>query len=281
MEPDASKPETAAPAPESASTEATSPAATTGPPRRRESAWETARSLFVVLVAVFFIRTFIAEATVIPTGSMEKTILIGDHVFLNKLLYGPQLPYTSLRVPPLKTVHRQEIVAFRYPRNPSVMFVKRVIGEGGDVVRVENKRVFVNGQALDEPYVQFQFTNLFPLRDNFPPPLSQIETLPAAWGLDPGWAREMSQFIEKDGLHVPPGYLFMMGDNRDNSLDSRFWGFVPEENVVGEPLFVYWSYDAPSKDWTAEDIVARLKFDASIVWNFLRKTRWSRTGKIF
>jgi signal peptidase I len=134
---------------------------------------------------------------------------------------------------------------------------------------------------LDEPYVQFQFTSVFPLRDNFPPPLSQIETLPAAWGLDPGWAHEMPQFIEKDGLHVPPGFFFMMGDNRDNSLDSRFWGFVPEEFVVGEPLFVYWSYDAPSKDWTAEDIVARLKFDASIVWNFLRKTRWSRTGKLF
>ena len=251
------------------------------PPKKRESAWETIRSLFVVLVAVFFIRTFVAEATVIPPGSMEHTILIGDHVFLNKLLYGPRLPYTSLRVPALKSVGRQEIAAFRYPRNPSVMFVKRVIAVGGDVLRIENKRVFVNGQALDEPYVQFQSPTIFPLRDNFPPPINQIETFPAAWGLDPGWAREMAQFIQKDGLHVPPGYLFVMGDNRDNSLDSRFWGFVPESHIVGEPLFVYWSYDAPSRDWTAEDLVARVKFDLSIVWNFLHKTRWSRTGKIF
>jgi signal peptidase I len=271
------KPEATTPTPTADKT------APTAPPRRRrrESAWETVRSLLVVLIAVFLVRTFVAEATVIPTGSMEKTILVGDHVFLNKLLYGPRLPYTSLRVPTLTSVRRQEIAAFRYPLNPSVMFVKRVIAVGGDVLRIENKKVFVNGQALSEPYVQFQSSTIFPLRDNFPPPVDQIETLPAAWGLDPAWARALRQFIQNDGLHVPPGYLFVMGDNRDNSLDSRFWGFVPESHVVGEPLFIYWSYDAPSKDWTAEDLVARLKFDLSIVWNFLRKTRWSRTGKIF
>lgn len=271
------KPEAATPAPTADQT------AAAAPPRRprRESAWETVRSLLVVLIAVFLVRTFVAEATVIPTGSMEKTILVGDHVFLNKLLYGPRLPYTSLRVPTLTSVRRQEIAAFRYPLNPSVMFVKRVIAVGGDVLRIENRKVFVNGQALSEPYVQFQSSTIFPLRDNFPPPVNQIETLPAAWGLDPAWARALPQFIQNDGLHVPPGYLFVMGDNRDNSLDSRFWGFVPESHVVGEPLLIYWSYDAPSKDWTAEDLVARLKFDLSIVWNFLRKTRWSRTGKIF
>jgi signal peptidase I len=252
-----------------------------GSSKRRETVWETVRSLLVVLLGVFCIRTFIAEATVIPTGSMEQTILIGDHVFLNKLLYGPRLPYTSLRIPPLRTVHRQDIVAFRYPRNPSVMFVKRVIAVGGDVLRIEERKVYVNGRALREPYVQFQYSSSLPLRDNFPPPLHVLDTLPAAWGLDPAWAREMPHFIREDGLHVPQGYLFCMGDNRDNSLDSRFWGFVPEDNVVGEPLFVYWSYDAPSRDWTSEDWVARLRFDASILWNFFTKTRWSRTGKTF
>jgi signal peptidase I len=257
------------------------PPATPGRPERRESVWETLRSLLVVLVGVFCIRTFIAEATVIPTGSMEKTILVGDHVFLNKLLYGPRLPYTSLRIPPIKTIHRQDIVAFRYPRNPSVMFVKRVIAVSGDVVRIKNKGVFVNGKPLKEPYVQYQYSTMMPLRDEFPPPPSLLETLPAAWGLDPAWAHEMPGFIRDDGLHVPSGYLFVMGDNRDNSLDSRFWGFVPLDNVVGEPLFVYWSYDAPSRDWISENLESRLKFDASILWNFFRKTRWSRTGKTF
>ena len=251
------------------------------PPRRRDGFWETVRSLFLVLVGVFFIRIFIAEATVIPTGSMERTILIGDHVFLNKLLYGPRLPFTSLRFPPIKTVRRQEIVAFRYPRNPSVMYVKRVIGTGGDTVKIINKRVFVNDRELEEPYIQFQYTTVLPLRDNFPPTVSQIETLPAAWGLDPGWAHEMPQFIRDGELRVPPGYLFVMGDNRDNSQDSRFWGLVPEDNVVGEPLFVYWSYDAPTQEWTNDDLMERMKFNFSIVWNFISKTRWSRTGKIF
>ncbi len=250
-------------------------------PERREGFWETLRSLLVVLVGVLCIRTFVAEATVIPTGSMENTILIGDHVFLNKLLYGPHVPYTDLRVPPLKTIHRQEIVAFRYPRNPSVMFVKRVIGVGGDVIRIADKKVYVNGVALKEPYVHYQFSTMLPLRDDFPPSVNLLETLPAAWGLDPAWAREMPSFIRPDGLHVPQGYLFCMGDNRDNSLDSRFWGFVPLENVVGEPLFVYWSYDAPSKDWIADSLPRRLRFDLSIVWNFFNKTRWSRTGKTF
>jgi signal peptidase I len=161
------------------------------------------------------------------------------------------------------------------------MFVKRVIGVGGDVVKIDDKKVYLNGKPLFEPYAQFQFSTTLPLRDDFPPTPSLLETLPAAWGLDPAWTREMPGFIHDDGLHVPQGYLFVMGDNRDNSLDSRFWGFVPLENVVGEPLFVYWSYDAPTIEWTSDNLAARLKFDASIVKNFFKRTRWSRTGQTF
>ena len=246
-----------------------------------ESFKELARSLIIVLAAVILIRTFVAEATVIPTGSMENTILIGDHVFLNKLLYGPRLPFTSLRIPPLRSVERGDIVAFHNPRNPSVLFVKRAIALGGDIIRVEERKVYLNGKPLEEPYAQFQFSTISPLRDNFPPEVSEIATLPAAWGLDPAWAREMAQYIEKDGMRVPPGCLFVMGDNRDNSLDSRFWGFVPVEAVVGEPLFVYWSYDAPTPYWTPETIGDFARAKLSIAWNFLSKTRWSRTGKTF
>jgi signal peptidase I len=248
---------------------------------RHDGLWETVRSLLIILIGVFCIRTFVAEATVIPTGSMENTILIGDHVFLNKLLYGPQLPYTDLRFPRLAPIHRGDIVAFHYPVDPSLMFVKRVIGVGGDVIRIVNKKVYVDDKRLDEPYAQFQSSAFFPLRDNFPPPVREIGELPASWGLNSHWAREMPRYIGKDGLHVPKGYLFVLGDNRDDSLDSRFWGFVPLPNVVGEPLFVYWSYRAPTQEWTDDRLPDRLRFDASILWNFFDRTRWSRMGKIF
>jgi len=251
------------------------------PKRNGEGAWETVRSLLIILVGVFCIRTFVGEATMIPTGSMKNTILIGDHVFLDKLFYGPRVPYTSLRVPRLVKIHRGDIVAFRYPRNPSEMFVKRVIGKGGDVVRVVNKQVYLNGKLLDEPYVRHSDSGIFPLRDNFPPPVSEIEALPESWGLDPVWERRMPEYIQSDGLHVPKGFLFVMGDNRDNSSDSRFWGFVPLKNVVGEPFFVYWSYNAPSKDWLDDSVEGRLRFDGSILVNFVQRTRWSRIGKVF
>ena len=249
--------------------------------RKGESIKELARSLSIVLICVLFIRTFVAEATVIPTGSMEKTILIGDHVFLNKLLYGPRLPFTAFRFPAVRSVKHGEIVAFHYPRNPSVLFVKRAIGLSGDLVKIKKREVYLNGQLLDEPYAQFQFSTVMSLRDNFPPEVSEIERLPAAWGLDPAWAREMARYIEEDGMRVPQGYLFVMGDNRDNSQDSRFWGFVPVEAVVGEPLFVYWSYDAPTQYWTPDSIEEFALAKLSIAWHFLSRTRWSRTGKTF
>lgn len=251
------------------------------PQRKGDGIWDTARTLLIILVGVFCIRTFIGEATVIPTGSMEDTILVGDHVFLNKLLYGPGLPYTTWHLPRIRHVHRGDIIAFKYPLNPSVMYVKRVIALGGDVVKIVNKQVYVNGKKLHEPYVIHEFPGIFPLRDNFPPPVSEIDSLPESWGLDPGWARKMPRYIRPNGLYVPKGYAFVMGDNRDNSSDSRFWGFVPLKNVVGEPLMIYWSYNAPTRDWLDDSLEGRLRFDGSIVWHFVQNTRWKRIGKLF
>jgi signal peptidase I len=249
--------------------------------RRGEGTWGMVRSLLVILIGVFCIRTFIGEATVIPTGSMEDTILIGDHVFLNKLLYGPSVPYTALRFPRLKKIHRGDIVAFRYPRNPSLMYVKRVIGVAGDAIRIVNKQVYLNGKLLDEPYVVHEYPGIFPIRDNFPPPVNEIDRFPDSSELDPTWALQLPKYIRHGSLYVPKGYVFAMGDNRDNSSDSRFWGFVPLKNIVGEPLFVYWSYNAPSRDWLNDTFGGRLQFDGSILINFVQKTRWSRIGKVF
>jgi signal peptidase I len=261
--------------------EAPAPPAAEPAKKEGDGAWQMVRSLLIILIGVFCIRTFIGEATVIPTGSMENTILIGDHVFLDKLLYGPSLPYTSWRLPRVGGIHRGDIIAFRYPRDPSVMYVKRAIAQGGDVIRVVNTRVYLNGKLLHEPYVVHMFPDASPLCDNFPPTLSQIGSYPDSVQLDPIWAREMPKYIRPDGLHVPKGYIFAMGDNRDDSSDSRFWGFVPLKNIVGEPLFVYWSYNAPSSEWLNDTFEGRLQFDGSILLNFIQRTRWSRIGKVF
>ena len=250
-------------------------------PPQPEGAWPTVRFLLLVAAGVLCFRTFIAEATVIPTGSMERTILVGDHLFLNKLLYGPRIPLTQWRLPAVEKIHRGDIVAFRWPVNPSVMFIKRVIAVGGDTLKIKDKTVYINGKKQSEPFAFYRDPRDLPFEDNFPPPETMISTIPAVWGLDPSWAREMPHYIRSGGLYVPRGDLFVMGDNRDNSLDSRFWGFVPIENVVGEPLFVYWSYKAPTRDWEADTWPTRIRFDASILENFFSRTRWSRMGKVF
>lgn len=247
---------------------------------RGDTWWDTVRSLLVVLAAVLGIRTFVAEATVIPTGSMESTILIGDHVFLNKLLYGPEIPYTPWRLPVLRQIHRGDIVAFHYPRNPSVMFVKRVIAQGGDVVKVIHKQVYVNGKPLYEPYAQLDPSNTMPLVVNFPPSVEEVQTIPAYGGLDPAWAREMPNYIKPDGLHVPQGYFFAMGDNRDNSYDSRYWGFVPRENIIGTPLMIYMSIDAPEDVWEPGHVGERFETYLNAIIH-PGEVRWRRLFHIF
>lgn len=253
--------------------------------KKNSGSWsETLRSLLIILLGVFCIRIFIGEATVIPTGSMENTILVGDHVFLDKLPYGPQIPYTPLRLPTIKAVRRGDIIAFHYPRNPSLMYVKRVIGEGGDVIRIVNDQVFRNGKPLREPYAVYTPNGISGFSENFPPTpdeFDEVDNLVSEGAIDPAWARAMPKYIGTNGLRVPKEYFFVMGDNRDNSSDSRFWGFVPKGNVVGEPLFVYWSYNAPSKEWLDETLEGRLRFDGSIIANFLQDTRWRRIGKVF
>ena len=184
-----------------------------------------------------------------PTASMEGTILVGDHLFMDKLLYGPEIPLTGWRLPMVRTIHRGEIVVFKYPKNPSETFLKRVAAVGGDRVEIRDGILYVNAQAVVEPYA--------------------VHTGPAHL------AHEQMRPIT-----VPAGKLFVMGDNRDNSSDSRDWGFVPLDHVIGEPLFVYWSYDAPSSRWLDEEFSHRVQFYGSIMENFFSKTRWNRTGTL-
>ena len=214
---------------------------------RRSFLRRSTKRLALLLLIVFFLRTFIGEASIVPTASMEGTILVGDHLFMNKLFYGPEIPLVHWRLPMLKNIRRGEIVVFHFPKNPSEMFLKRVAAVGGDVVDIRDGVLYVNSHAVSEPYAV-----------HGGPGHSAHE------GMGP--------------LVVPKDQLFVMGDNRDNSSDSRDWGFVPVHNVIGEPLFVYWSYDAPSSRWLDANLGHRVNFYASIAGNFFSRTRWKRTG---
>jgi len=216
----------------------------------RRSFWRRSTGrLAAMALIVLSVRIFIGEASVVPTGSMEGTILVGDHLFMDKFLYGPEIPLTGWRMPMLKKIHRGDIIVFLYPRNPEEAFLKRVAAVGGDRVEIRDGVVFINEHQVYEPYAVHHG------------PLN-------------------TRYEQMDPIVVPRGQLFVLGDNRDNSSDSRDWGFVPVKNVIGEPLFVYWSYDAPSSRWLDENVAHKVKFYASIAGNFFSHTRWSRTGML-
>jgi signal peptidase I len=220
----------------------------------------------VTIVLLLFGTTTLVQAFVIPTGSMEDTLLIGDHLLVDKLAYAPPGPVTR-HLLPYEDVHRGDIIVFRYPMDIRQTFVKRVIGVPGDHLHLVNKRVFLNGHALDEPYKYNKTEYIDSYRDNFPgePNVSLYEP-----------AREMLQNnVQNHEVVVPPGHYFAMGDNRDSSLDSRYWGFVPRENIIGKPLIIYWSYNATTEALSNPAIGIDHLVD--LVEHFFTKTRWRRT----
>jgi signal peptidase I len=188
-------------------------------------------SLVIAVVLALFIRTFVVQAFKIPTGSMEPNVLIGDHQLVNKFAFGPTLWRTERAILPIRDIQRGDIVVFKFPKDPSRDLIKRAIGLPGDTVELRSKRVFINGKQLDEPYAYY-------LEE--PPPMSQ-EMAAAGHARGGGDPR-----VQYGPVTVPAGHYFMMGDNRDNSEDSRYWGFLPKENVKGQPLVIYWSYDPDS-----------------------------------
>ena len=196
----------------------------------RETTVEFLASLAAVLVTGLFIITFVLQAFEIPSSSMENTLLIGDHVFVNRVQFAPATHWTGPLIP-YREIRRQDIVVFLSPAEPGLYVVKRIIGLPGDRIHLRNGDVFRNGEKLDEPYV-IHNTDEGPndYRDNFPavPPSDYNR-------LFPDWQQRLPQYIQGDDLVVPPDSYFAMGDNRDVSYDSRFWGFIPKENVIGRP----------------------------------------------
>ena len=248
---------------------------TTQPEKPRETTVEFLASLAGVLVTGLFIITFIVQAFEIPSSSMENTLLIGDHVFVNREQFAPRTRWLG-PIMPYREIHRGEVVVFLSPAEPGLYIVKRIMGIPGDRIHLHDGVVYRNGQKLDEPYVIHQAdAGPNPYRDNFP------AVAPSEFNnVTPDWQLALPQHIEGEDLVVPPNSFFGMGDNRDVSLDSRYWGFIPQENVIGRPMFIYWSFETPPNQYLEREVGQRIGFLAHVVIHFFDETRWKRTFKV-
>jgi signal peptidase I len=223
-----------------------------------------------VLVIVVFMITFVMQAFRVPSESMENTLLIGDFLLADKLHFADSGAFGRWLLP-YRSIQRGDVVVFRYPVDPTQYFVKRVIGLPGDRIRLENKMVFVNGSLLRENYVIHSIPNLEMYRDDFPlhagmPP-----------DVDRRWRRELSRHVDHGELVVPPGEYFVMGDNRDQSLDSRYWGFVPRGNIMGRPLLIYLSInDGARREPVGAGSDGKLIYSGQVLAHFLHLARWDR-----
>ncbi len=246
-----------------------------------ETPYEAVASICSVLVVGLFILTFLGQNFVIPSGSMEDTLLVGDHLVVDRITLAPPakwMPLVHYREP-----QRNDIVVFLKPvadpdpvdGSPTYPFlVKRLIGVPGDHIHLRNGIVIINGVAQDQPHAQPTTPeNHNDFLDEFP-----SEPPPESPQVPDSWSKIDFPNNLKDGdLVIPPGHYFMMGDNRHNSLDSRYWGFVPRENIIGRPLFNYWSFETPDEQYQQQGIWNSIKWMGHVVLHFFTETRWART----
>jgi signal peptidase I len=234
--------------------------------------WGTLQSLATTVVIAIFLITFAVQAFQIPSESMEKTLLIGDYLLVDKAhyaspgIFGWMFPYAR--------VNRQDIVVFRYPVNPQQFFVKRVIGVPGDHLRLVNKHVFVNGVKQPEEYVTFNWGQRDRFRDDFPNGGFFTDRISSKWFI------QAQRLIDDGQLIVPQGSYFVLGDNRDDSYDSRYWGFVPAENIVGRPLVIYWSMGQSAPDASESPLSGKLSTLAYSAVESFKNLRWKRILQI-
>ena len=241
----------------------------------KETTVEFLASLASVLVTGLFIITFILQAFEIPSSSMENTLLIGDHVFVNRIQFSPRTRWMGPLLP-YREIRHDDIVVFLSPMTPGLYVVKRIIGLPGDRIHLRDGVVYRNGEKLDEPFVVHKDSGHYDsYRVNFPAtPPSYSDQLADYWELS------LRQHIQGDDIVVPPGSYFGMGDNRDVSYDSRYWGFIPQQNVVGRPMFIYWSFDTPEGEYQHKEITERAGNLLHVIIHFFDKTRWSCTLKV-
>ena len=262
----------------------TPPSDPSAPPQQEETetALESLASICTVLAVGLFVMTFVFQNFEIPSASMENTLLIGDHVLVDRISLAPPAhwaPFTHYR-----DVQRGDVIVFLkpHPETPDLFLVKRCIGLPGDRIHLEHGIVYLNGVAQNEPYAQMPRDDgdpedaYIPYRDDFPADLQGIEEQASANNAST-WAIDLPNHVSNGDLIVPPGTVFAMGDNRTKSLDGRFWGFVPRENIVGRPMFVYWSFETPADQMNKTDLVDRISFMGHILFHIFDETRWKRT----
>ena len=227
---------------------------------KKSTVREYFESIVIAVILALFVRTFVVQAFKIPTGSMENNLLIGDHLLVNKFALAPVSSGVERALLPIGTIRRGDVLVFKYPVEPDRDFIKRVIGLPGETVELKEKKIYINGKPLDEPYVHF------------------LE--------EPHRNAEFSEVTSSDvrenygPVTVPPNQYFMMGDNRDNSADSRYWGFMPRDYVKGRALLIYWSYESEREDYEDESAGATIKSLFSVFTHFFTKTRWDRMLRV-
>ena len=225
-------------------------------PFRKSTAREYFESIVIAVILALFIRTFVVQAFKIPTGSMENNLLIGDHLLVNKFVVGPSESRLERALLPIGAIRRGDILVFKFPEEPDRDYIKRVIGLPGETLELKAKKIYINGALLDEPYVHF-----------LEPPSTDTDVHEVT-SLD---------VRERYGpVTVPPNQYFVMGDNRDNSQDSRYWGFLSRDYVKGKALVIYWSYEAEREDYEGGGASATLKGLVSVFVHFFTRTRWDR-----
>jgi signal peptidase I len=225
----------------------------------------------VTILLLLFGTTMLVQAYVIPTGSMKNTLLIGDHLLVDKLAYSPPGAISKYLLP-YRPIKRGDIIVFRYPLELHSTFVKRAVGLPGDRIKIVNKVLHVNGKAMNEPYVVHRegyvdyYKHFFP-GDSYPYLRKEAQEM-----LERHLDRQTGELV------VPGDCYFALGDNRDESDDSRFWGFVPRQNIIGKPLIIYWSFDAPTEH--LQDPSISLAHVTNVIVHFVDRTRWKRTFQI-
>ena len=224
----------------------------------------------VTFLMLLFGTTTLLQAFVVPTGSMTNTVLIGDHMLVDKLAYAPPGAIAS-RLLPYQEVQRGDIIVFRYPLDLKQNYVKRAIGVPGDRIRLENNVLILNGKRIEEPYRRLDPANRSDYMTNFP--RRQPDIL-----IEQRAVEMLATHMSGDEIVVPPGQFLALGDNRDQSADSRFWGFVPRENIVGKPAIIFWSYDAPTEQLSGGFFNPRHALD--VAQHFFTRTRWERSLRL-